>query len=114
MITLTSDEAKRTLDLARKALDDIGEIEHCEYRIAYVNKTVVGVRIPTLYLVFDYSEIADSGMAPALAISLTNLATGDMHPDDKLRRMIVNAVERYLTAVGRPQKSLMIEIAKKK
>lgn len=112
MIQLTSDEAKRTLDLARRALADIGEIDHCEYRIAYAGKTLTGVRIPTLYLVFDYPEIADSGMSPALAVSLTNLATGGMHDADKLRRMIINSVERYLTAVGRPENGLKVDYKK--
>jgi hypothetical protein len=113
MLELTTDEAKRTLDLARGVLDDIGEIDHCKYSIAYANRTVNGVRIPVIYLEFDYPEILESGMQPALAVMLTNFSTGSLHEDDKLRRMIRNAVERYLAKVGRPQNALQIEIGKK-
>ncbi len=112
MLELKSSEALRTLDIARSVLDDIGEIRHCKYTIAYANRTLVGARIPVLYMEFDYPEIADSGMQPALAISVTNLATGNLHNDDKLRRMIRVKVEEYLTKVGRPQKAIQIEAPK--
>jgi hypothetical protein len=112
MLELTTDEAKRTLDLARTVLQDIGEIDHCKYTIAYANRTVNGVRIPVIYMEFDYPEILDSGMQPALAVTLTNFATASLHDNDKLRRMIRNAVERYLTKVGRPQKALQVEYIK--
>jgi hypothetical protein len=101
---------QRTLDLARKTLDDITEIEHCTYRIGYISQTLDGLRLPSLVLEFDYPEIAALGMAPALALALVDVATGSPHADDKLRRMIRNHVERYLKALGRPSKALTIDM----
>lgn len=100
---------ERTLDLARKVLDDITEIEHCTYRIGYIAPTPQGLQIPSLVLEFDYPEIASLGMAPALALSLIDVATGNPHTDDKVRRMIRNHVEAYLKAIGRPIKALTID-----
>jgi hypothetical protein len=109
MLELTTDEAKRTLEIAQQVLRDIGEIDHCKYTIAYMNRTVEGARRPALYLEFDYPEIAYSGMAPALAVPLTNLSTGSLHESELLKRLIRGSVERYLTKVGRPQNALIVE-----
>jgi hypothetical protein len=112
---LNDDSAKRTIDLVRKVLDDIGEIVHCDFRIGHVGhdpNTAPELRIPSLILVFDtsaYPEIEVLGMSPALLIKLANLSDGSYRGNEAIKRAVRVNVEKYLKAIGRPILGLGIE-----
>jgi len=107
-IWVDDDFTKRTLDLVRKTLDDIGDIVHCEYKIGHVghNPNVAPeLRIPSLILIFDtsaYPEIEVLGMSPAMLIKLANLSDGGYRGDEAIKRAVRTNVERYLKAIGHP------------
>ena len=107
-IWLDDDMARRTIDLVRKTLDDIGEIVHCEYRLGHVGSdpnTPQELRIPSLILIFDtsaYPEIEALEMSPALLVKLANLSDGSYRGDEAIKRAVRNSVEKYLKAIGRP------------
>jgi hypothetical protein len=114
-IWVDDDFTKRTIDLVRKTLDDIGEIVHCDFRIGHVGhdpNTATELRIPSLILIFDtsaYPEIEVLGMSPALMIKLTNLSDGGYRGDEAIKRAVRVNVEKYLKAIGRPILGLGIE-----
>jgi hypothetical protein len=114
-IWVDDDFTKRTIDLVRKTLDDIGEIVHCDFRIGHVGhdpSTPQELRIPSLILIFDtsaYPEIEALEMSPALLIKLANLSDGSYRGNEAIKRAVRTNVEKYLKAIGRPIQSVAIE-----
>lgn len=98
---MTPDEEKWTLDVARATLQDLGELEHARYRIKYFDHptSVTHRGIPYLLVMFDHPQAV---VVPALAILLSNPATGNRFRDDTLRRAIRNGMEKYLRECGVP------------
>jgi hypothetical protein len=90
-------DEQRTLDIAREALIDIKQLEHCSYRLGRLQGPQ---GLPALIVVFDYPEAA---VVPALAIGLASLATGTLYTEEKVKRAVRNGVEQYLHKCGVPK-----------
>jgi hypothetical protein len=101
------DFVKRTEDLARDVLHDIGEIEHArKYTFGYGSQfdpkadadIPQGIKIPMMWIEFDYPE---ADRAPALLIPLVDFATGSLAHDGVIKARIRKKVESFLKFIGR-------------